>query len=38
MEPKRVGLSVLGERPEPKAVEMPDLPPGTPLDERVKAA
>ena len=37
MELKRVGLSVMGERPEPKAVEMPDLPPDTPLDERVRA-
>ena len=37
MELKRVGLAVMGERPEPKAVEMPDLPPDTPLDERVKA-
>ena len=38
MELKRVGLSVLGERPEAKAVEMPELPADTPLDERVKAA
>jgi FeS assembly SUF system protein len=38
MELKRVGLSVLGERPEPKPVEMPDLPADTPLEERVKAA
>ena len=38
MELKRVGLSVLGERSEPKPVEMPDLPADTPLDERVKAA
>ena len=37
MELKRVGLPVMGERPEPKAVEMPDLPADTPLDERVKA-
>ena len=38
MELKRVGLSVLGERPEPKAVGLPELPADTPLDERVKVA
>ena len=38
MELKRVGLPVMGERPKPKAVEMPELPADTPLDERVKAA
>ena len=38
MELKRVGLPVMGERPEAKAVEMQELPADTPLDERVKAA
>jgi len=38
MEPKRVGLPLTGEHPPTPVVAMPDLPPDTPLEQRVEAA